>query len=173
MVRKSTVATLCAVAASKFDLTGEPYDLIIRLSAEKPARRRCTYWPGPARHYRVAVMTRASPQALSAPGICPVTQGPDPRQHPRSALIIDPLTKESTCAEVIDLRLQCNQRSRIFAFGLQIRCWLKFATTDHRANSDSRVGSILMWRSVGQERAGSDPTNGPQFAAAGRWAWCY
>ena len=54
MARKSTVATLCAVAASKFDLTDEPYDLIIRLSAEKPTRRRCTYWPGPARHYSKA-----------------------------------------------------------------------------------------------------------------------
>jgi energy-converting hydrogenase Eha subunit H len=40
MAHKSTVATLYAVAASKFDLTGTPYDLIIRLSAEKPARRR-------------------------------------------------------------------------------------------------------------------------------------
>jgi len=60
VVRKSTVATLCAVAASKFNLTDEPYDLIIRLSAQKPARRRCTYWPGSARHYRVAVMTRVA-----------------------------------------------------------------------------------------------------------------
>jgi len=54
MARKSTIATLCAVAASKFDLTGTPYDLIIRLSSQKPARRRCTYWHAAARHYRVA-----------------------------------------------------------------------------------------------------------------------
>jgi hypothetical protein len=60
MARKSTVATLYAVAASKFDLTGTPYDLITRLSAEKPVCKCCTYWPGPARHYSVAVMTRVA-----------------------------------------------------------------------------------------------------------------
>ena len=57
------------MAASKFDLTGEPYDLIIRVSLQKPAWMRRAYWPGTARHYRVAVMTRASQKALSAPGI--------------------------------------------------------------------------------------------------------
>ncbi len=72
MARKSTVATLYAVAASKFDLTDEPYDLIIRQSSEKPARRRCTYWHATARHYSVAVMTRvaAGPEyARRSPGI--------------------------------------------------------------------------------------------------------
>jgi len=46
--------TLCAVAASKFDLTVEPYDLIIRLSSQKPACMCRTYWRVRARHYRVA-----------------------------------------------------------------------------------------------------------------------
>ena len=54
MVLTYAVATLYAVAASKFDLTDEPYDLIIRLSVQKPAWMRRSYWPGPARHYRVA-----------------------------------------------------------------------------------------------------------------------
>ena len=58
MARKSTVATLYAVAASEFDLTDEPYDLIIRVSAGKPVCKCCTYWPGRARHYRETVMTR-------------------------------------------------------------------------------------------------------------------
>ncbi len=40
MVLSYAFATLYAVAASKFDLTDEPYDLIIHLSAEKPVRRR-------------------------------------------------------------------------------------------------------------------------------------
>jgi hypothetical protein len=43
MVLSYAFATLCAVAASKSDLTDEPYDVIIRLSLEKPACMRCTY----------------------------------------------------------------------------------------------------------------------------------
>ena len=58
MARKSTVATLYAVAASEFDLTDEPYDLIIRLSSQKPTGMGRTYWRGCARHYRKSVMTR-------------------------------------------------------------------------------------------------------------------
>ncbi len=66
MARKSTVATLYAVAASKFDLTEEPYDLIIRLSLQKPAGKCCTYWLGPARHYSKAGNdARASQQTMS------------------------------------------------------------------------------------------------------------
>jgi len=38
--RKSTVATLYAVAASEFDLTDERYDRIIRVSSQNPARMR-------------------------------------------------------------------------------------------------------------------------------------
>jgi hypothetical protein len=62
-------ATLYAVAASEFDLTDEPYDLIIRLSAGKPVCKCCTYWPGRARHYSVAVMTRvaAGPEYAGRP----------------------------------------------------------------------------------------------------------
>ena len=65
-VRCNAFATLYAVAASEFDLTDQPYDLIIRLSAQKPACKRGTYWPGPARHYRKSVMTRTE-QTLSVP----------------------------------------------------------------------------------------------------------
>ena len=36
MVLTYAVATLDAVAASEFDLTGEPYDLIIRVSLQNP-----------------------------------------------------------------------------------------------------------------------------------------
>ncbi len=60
MVLSYAFATLCAVAASKSDLTDEPYDVIIRLSLEKPACIRCTYWRRTARHYSVAVMTRVA-----------------------------------------------------------------------------------------------------------------
>ena len=63
MVLTYAVATLDAVAASEFDLTGEPYDLIIRVSLQKPAWMRRTYWPEPARHYSKAGNdTRASHQ---------------------------------------------------------------------------------------------------------------
>ena len=69
MVRSYAFATLCAVAAAKFDLTDEPYDLIIRLSLEKPVCERCTYWAGCARHYSKAGNdARASQQAMSVPG---------------------------------------------------------------------------------------------------------
>jgi hypothetical protein len=54
MVLIYAFATLYAVAASIFDLTDESYDLIIRLSLQKLDWKRRTYWPGPARHYRVA-----------------------------------------------------------------------------------------------------------------------
>ena len=54
MVLSYAFATFCAVAASKSDLTDEPYDGIIRLSLEKPACLRCTYWRRPARHYSKA-----------------------------------------------------------------------------------------------------------------------
>ena len=54
MVLSYAFATLCAVAASKSDLTDELYDVIIRLSLEKPACIRCTYWRRTARHYSVA-----------------------------------------------------------------------------------------------------------------------
>ena len=57
------------MAASKFDLTDELYDLIIPVSLQKPAWKCRPYWPGPARHYRVAVMTRVSQQATSARAI--------------------------------------------------------------------------------------------------------
>jgi len=63
-------ATLYAVAASEFDFTDEPYDLIIRLSSQKLTGMRRPYWPTRARHYRVAVMTRFE-QALSTPGVRP------------------------------------------------------------------------------------------------------
>jgi hypothetical protein len=53
-------ATLYAVAASEFDLTDQLYDLIIRLSAQKPACKCCTYWAERARHYSIAVMTRVA-----------------------------------------------------------------------------------------------------------------
>lgn len=73
MARISTVATLYAVAASKFDLTGTPYDLIIRLSAEKPACGRGTYWPRPARHYRGAGNdARASRRVENCTRLCRV-----------------------------------------------------------------------------------------------------
>ena len=93
MVLSYACATLCAVAASKSDLSEEPYDVIIRLSLEKPACIRCTYWRRPARHYSKAGNdARASQQAMSAPDFRRAAQAPDTRMHPR---IIDPLVNDS------------------------------------------------------------------------------
>ena len=131
MVLTYAIATLYAVAASKFDLTGEPYDLIIRVSLQKPAWMRRAYWPGTARHYRVAVMTRASQQALSVPGICPPHSVSDTKEHRRSTLINDPPMNAFTHAEALDLRLQCNQRPRSFVCSLQIWCRNKSRAPGH------------------------------------------
>ncbi len=88
-------------------------------------------------------------------------------------MINDPLMNESTYTEVIDLWLQCNQRSKIFACGLQIQCRLKFVTTDHRANTDSGVEPGLVPGAVVPGRAEPDPTTGPQFASVDRCVSCY
>jgi len=73
MVLSYAFATLCAVAASKSDLTDEPYDVIMRVSLEKPACMRCTYWRRPARHYSKAGNdARASQRELIRTGLRPL-----------------------------------------------------------------------------------------------------
>ncbi|RLA52595.1 MAG: hypothetical protein DRR42_07200 [Gammaproteobacteria bacterium] len=67
-------------------------------------------------------MTRASQQALGAPGVRPPHSLLDTKEHRRSILINDPPMNAFTHAEAIDLRLQCNQRPRSFARDLQIWC---------------------------------------------------
>ncbi len=63
---KALFATLYAVAASEFVLTGSPYDPIMLESCEKLACKRCTYWRRRARHYSVAVMTRVEAESECA-----------------------------------------------------------------------------------------------------------
>ena len=73
-------ATLYAVAASEFDLTDEPYDLIIRLSSQKPTGMRRPYCPTRARHYRKTVMTRTE-QTPSVPGTAGPIRGRCRKKH--------------------------------------------------------------------------------------------
>ena len=64
-----------------------------------------TYWRAGARHYRVAVMTRASQQALSVPGVARHTHDSDTKEHRRSNPIADSLSATGTSVNDFNAKL--------------------------------------------------------------------
>ena len=113
-----------------------------------------TYWRAGARHYRVAVMTRASQQAPSTPGVRPLHSLLDTKEHRRSNLINDPPMNAFTHAE--DLPMQ-------FAGNVSAQYQIVWSLSKY----GFQVESAVVTGPMAPERVGPTLSRGLQIAAGG------